>query len=211
MSSKSQELWQMATPQTFKAGIFARHSSSYVREILSLVSGMRLSQPRFRMPPFLVYCRVADPIDEMAQIAETTKNVKTVLFAYLSISRKHLKEHFAGKDEIIPKKYLYVVRPLVAVAYLREFGTLPPLSLQDLLATTTSLPGPIKAALLRLVDDKMTDLLPSRGPRSPELDDWVAAYITECETYGRTLPFLPEPPFPQFNAIFYRAVVSQLS
>lgn len=170
-----------------------------------------MAKNRFRMSSSLVYCRVADPIDEMAELAEATKNVKTVLFAYLSISRKHLKEHFAGRDEVIPKKYLYVVRPLVAIAYLREFGTLPPLSIQDLLAATTTLPAPIKTSLSLLVSDKVADLLPPKGPRSPDLDDWVAAYITECETYGRTLPFIPEPPFPQFNTIFYRTVVSQLS
>lgn len=52
-------------------------------------------------------------------------------YHYLSMARKNLRGYLLG-DVVRYKKYFYVLRPLLAARWIREFGTVPPMRFAEL-------------------------------------------------------------------------------
>jgi len=72
---------------------------------------------------------------QLRAFAERTAFARACLHHYLSLSRRLWNEFVEGKHEVNFKKYLYILRPALCIAWVRErAGEIPPMSLPDIMA-----------------------------------------------------------------------------
>lgn len=91
---------------------------------------------------------------------------------YHAIARGQWRSEIEGKDAVKLKKYFYVVRPLLSLAWVEAHGTLPPMSIDRLLAAS-KMPADVRAAIDDLLDAKRRTPEFGRGPRIAALDRWA--------------------------------------
>lgn len=94
---------------------------------------------------------------------------------YLSMARKNFRGNLQG-ERVRLKKYLYVLRPLLAVAWLDAGRGLPPMRFADLAAATVQ--DPLLAEEINaLLAVKMAAGEAQYGPRLPRLHAFIAAAL----------------------------------
>lgn len=97
---------------------------------------------------------------------------------YYGLARRQWAAFIDGRDEVRLKKYFYVIRPVVALNWLRERpGEPPPMNLPALLAGV-ELPHATAEALEALRELKQSSgEMVGYGPRLPDLDVYLAATL----------------------------------
>lgn len=64
-----------------------------------------------------------------------------LLYHYLHMAKGNIREYLKGENEVWLKKYLYVIRPLLACNWIERKGSIPPVSFEMLLHPFRKLPG----------------------------------------------------------------------
>lgn len=83
----------------------------------------------------IVYRQDAAWADRLRVLAEEGFSPVRGYHHYVSMARKNLREHLYG-DVVRYKKYLYVLRPLLAARWIREGRGVPPMRFAELAAQT---------------------------------------------------------------------------
>lgn len=72
---------------------------------------------------------------QLLTFAKRTAHARACLHHYLSVSRRLWNEFVEGREQVNLKKYFYILRPVLCIAWIREQpGEIPPMSLPDLMA-----------------------------------------------------------------------------
>ncbi|WP_420889279.1 nucleotidyltransferase domain-containing protein [Cupriavidus gilardii] len=100
-------------------------------------------------------------------------------YHYLSMAAKNFRGYLQG-DTVRYKKYLYVLRPLLAVKWIDSGKGMPPMRFADLVAGLIT-----DAELLREINEllalKMAASEAELGPSRPRIHAWIEATLAECE------------------------------
>jgi predicted nucleotidyltransferase len=110
---------------------------------------------------------------------------KATFFHYLHMARGNIREYLKG-DTVWCKKYLYVLRPLLAMRWIDQGRGPVPIEFQKLVDVT--LDDPVLIAAIRdLVSAKMAGAELDQGPRIPAISDFITVEMTRLEQtgYGR--------------------------
>lgn len=120
-------------------------------------------------------------------IAAQGYSLKALAHHYLHIAQEKERRQIAAKQTVKAKKYVYALRPLLALDWLREQGSLPPMALPQIMAGVT-LPEAVRRAIVTLVEHKA--VTPEGAPidRVPLLDEWME------EAYERGLDYADRAP-----------------
>ena len=100
-------------------------------------------------------------------------------YHYLHLGRKQVVRHLEGETAKL-KRYFYVLRPALALRWLRLRGDAPPMNLQALCAGV-DLPGETLAAIDALLDKKAVTRELGEGPRVPALDALIVEELALAE------------------------------
>jgi predicted nucleotidyltransferase len=80
-----------------------------------------------------------DACGQLVAFARRTAHAQACLHHYLSVSRRLWNEFVEGREDVNLKKYFYILRPALCIAWIRErTGEIPPMSLPDLMAGWSS-------------------------------------------------------------------------
>ena len=101
---------------------------------------------------------------------------------YVSMARKNLREHLYH-DVVRYKKYLYVLRPLLAARWIREGRGVPPMRFADLVAATT-LDAALVAEIDALLEVKMRAGESATSPRWVGIHDFIERELAAAEAYS---------------------------
>lgn len=82
----------------------------------------------------IVYREDSTWITQFRQLAQPFYSPMKAQYHYYAMASNNLKEHLQG-DAVRYKKYLYVLRPLLCVQWLREGRGIPPMQFKDLVET----------------------------------------------------------------------------
>lgn len=121
---------------------------------------------------------------------------------YVAMARKNLREHLAG-ETVRYKKYLYVLRPLLAARWIRERGGVPPMVFADLVAAT-SLDAALVAEIDALLEVKMRSGEAANGPRWTGIHDFVERELAAAEAHA--FDKQPKAPTQPLDAFLHDAV-----
>ena len=101
---------------------------------------------------------------------------------YVSMARKNLREHLYG-DVVRYKKYLYVLRPLLAARWIREGRGIPPMRFAELVAAT-SLNAALVAEIDALLEVKMRAGESATSPRWAGIHDFIERELPLAEAHS---------------------------
>jgi predicted nucleotidyltransferase len=104
---------------------------------------------------------------------------RRLMLHYLSMARGQ-RDLLGPRDLVRRKRYLYVVRPLLAVALLAQGVWPPPMSIGPLL-DAAHLANPVREAIDALVAEKRAGGELGEGTRIPVLDRWVAEALAGAD------------------------------
>jgi predicted nucleotidyltransferase len=117
---------------------------------------------------------------ELTAMFEAHGSPRALAYHYWSIARSQWAREIAGKAEVRLKKYFYLVRPLLSLAWVVGHGSPPPMSIGDLLACSEMPPG-VRGAIDALLWEKRDT--PELGARPPiaAIDGWVAGELERLD------------------------------
>jgi hypothetical protein len=118
---------------------------------------------------------------------------------YLHMARGNNREYLQG-DSVRLKKYLYVLRPLLAVQWLESGRGVVPMRFQTLVETLVA-PSELRDAINQLLIRKQGGDELAWGPRIPVLNDWIAAELARL-TNGPALEPAIKPNLELLNTVF---------
>ncbi len=118
---------------------------------------------------------------------------------YLHMARGNDREYLHG-DRVRLKKYLYVLRPLLAVNWLESGRGVVPIRFRDLVEILIP-PGALRDAIDRLLQLKQAGEEAAWGPCLPALNDWIAAELARLAP-GPALGAADYPGTEPLNALF---------
>lgn len=99
---------------------------------------------------------------------------------YRSMASKNYREYLKG-EQVRRKKYLYVLRPLLAMRWLEEGRGPAPMEFRTLLDEITEA-GDVRTAIDRLVTDKMAGKELDDMPRLDVLNRFIEAELARADT-----------------------------
>jgi len=109
---------------------------------------------------------------EFRELADRCVSIASCLRHYLHMAEGNWQAYLSDGEEVLLKKYLYVLRPVMACRWIERYNTVPPVPFQDLLAGV-SRPGALEEELEDLLKAKAVTSEIGKGPRRPAIDQFL--------------------------------------
>lgn len=155
----------------------------------------------------IVYIEQGDTAKRLRQLGRETANLVALAHHYGHAARMNAREHVMG-DTVRLKKYFYVLRPLLAIRFIEQFGGIPPVAFRELVDQVA--PEELRTKIAQLVQRKREMPELGVGPAIPELSAFIKS---EFERHKTLLSSLDRPELPdneqtraRLNQIFRDAV-----
>jgi hypothetical protein len=124
---------------------------------------------------------------------------------YLSMAKRNCREHLLG-ETVRHKKYLYVLRPLMAARWIREGRGVPPMRFADLAqATLRDDEAALADEINRLLDVKMRAGEAATSPRWPRIHEFIVGELDVAQAF--VPPTVPRLPTGELDAFLYSCVI----
>ncbi len=127
----------------------------------------------------VVYRADAAFLAAMQSAAQQTHQPQRSFHHYLHMARKNYREHLQG-ETVRLKKYLYVLRPLLAALWLEQGRGLVPMRFEVLLDAMVTAPD-LHATITQLLARKRQALEAERGAALPIINAFIEAELSRLE------------------------------
>lgn len=121
------------------------------------------------------------------------------LYHYLSMAKRNFGEYLKV-DKVKLKKYLYVIRPILACRWILERGTPPPMLFSELVES--QLEEEVKPIVHNLLQAKMSTPEVAQSPRIDALNEWIEKSLTQVEKAISVLPKSNKTGWSELNTLF---------
>jgi predicted nucleotidyltransferase len=137
-------------------------------------------------PPLLEW--LASPIIYLetpivAQIRDLARQIHTapaIFYHYRQMAHGNYHQHIEHQSTVLLKKYLYVLRPVIALCFLEEHQTFPPTSFLQALSQVT-VPDPVRAEIAALLTAKQAASELGTGAAKPTLNAFLENHLARWE------------------------------
>ena len=162
---------------------------------------MRASNPTLLewMNSPMVYMSTPEA-SRLQRLSDQAFRSRACAFHYLSMARKLVERHF--QDECVPpKKYLYVMRSLLAARWVLDRNEPAPVLFDELCQAL--LPAALSDALAGLLAKKAVMDEGETIGHLPILDEWMNAEYALLHQRAQTMAELPKLEWSEFNELFF--------
>ncbi len=143
---------------------------------------------------------------ELEALFEGHISLRALAHHYWSIACGSWRSDIAGKAQVRPKKYFYVVRPLLSLAWVAERRSPPPMAIGELLERSALPPAPRRAVEALLAEKRGTPELGARAPIA-EIDAWVTGELERLDPGRLALPGEPRRDIREDADRLYRRII----
>ena len=153
----------------------------------------------------IVY-RTSSPFaSRLLQLTERYYNLTSARYHYLSMATSNYRSYLT-RESIILKKYLYVLRPLLAVNWIEADKGIVPMEFETLVAGTVSDPS-MNREIQHLLSIKRTSGEKAEGPPLPAIQQFIEA---ELARLSATAAKFPKPQFQaqELDTLFRETIVT---
>jgi predicted nucleotidyltransferase len=150
----------------------------------------------------IVYRDEGGLAEELRALAEHGFSRRGLAEHYLKIAGTKKRKGQEQGEMVGVKKYLYTLRPLFALRWLRERETLPPMALPEIIEGI-ALSAEVRRALEELLEVKSRTKEQGLVPRSPLLDRWIGQATEQGAEFAKGLPSR-KPPVEELDALLRR-------
>lgn len=126
----------------------------------------------------IVYLESSVFMLELREIALEGWSAKHLMHHYLSMATGNFRSYLQG-EKVRSKKYLYVLRPLLACRWIERTGSLPPVLFRELL--NAEVDGGLQDAVESLLERKESGLEMDDVPRDPILHAFIGKEVERYE------------------------------
>jgi predicted nucleotidyltransferase len=99
---------------------------------------------------------------------------------YRGMAKSNVRSNFST-TEVVLKKYLYVLRPVLACVWIMQKYTVPPTEFSKLVGEV--LPDELKPSVNELLEVKMKSSEKNKGSRIPQIDSFIEAKLNEATMF----------------------------
>lgn len=124
---------------------------------------------------------------------------RPTIYHYLNMARKNREDHLLG-ERVKLKKYLYVMRSLLAARWVADRQSTPPVPFMELVEA--ELEPAMKPLFTKLVRQKACLLEGGIMPHIPELDEWIEEAYREVEASIPNIPSFDKPSWGTYDRAF---------
>lgn len=147
-----------------------------MRKALNLLLGGNVALREWLASP-IVYCAAPPLLGALRDLAARIPARASAAHHYRRLAERVIARYLRDAATVNLKKYLYVLRPVLALRWLRENAAGdPPMDLPGLLSGVT-LPADARAELEVLLARKAISAEVGQGPRLPHLDALITAEL----------------------------------
>jgi predicted nucleotidyltransferase len=124
-----------------------------------------------------------------ATFVETIRSLSNVYFSnekgyhhYVSMARKNFRGYLQG-ETVRTKKYLYVLRPLLAARWIKANLGIPPMRFATLVDTLLVDQAPLTKEIDQLLEIKMAQSEAEYGPRYVQIHHWIENELSSEDSW----------------------------
>ena len=151
---------------------------------------------------------------DLEALSEDCFNPRALAFHYAGMARENANEFLRianGEVRDEPpttKKYLYVVRAILAAKYVCDYRDMPYIEFSDLVDNYRKqlYRDGVYEAIDGLLKRKREGLEKDVHERLPELDEWVIANLQDCLSMAHSLEIRPAPSWDYVNELFEKII-----
>jgi predicted nucleotidyltransferase len=126
----------------------------------------------------IVYLKNSASIEDLGAIAQRFYSPTALYYHYSHMADGNYRQYLKGKSKVILKKYLYVVRPLVALLFLEQQRRLPPTNFMEVLSQV-QLHEEVRACIHDLVMRKLAGDELGMGSPNALLNNFIEEYLNK--------------------------------
>lgn len=130
----------------------------------------------------IYYRKDESVVTALKALADRTLHHVPATYHYLHLGESQWRKYIDGRDRVILKKYFYVLRPALALRWIRlHSGRRPPMDIAALRAGT-GLPADVEAFIDGLLERKRVSKEIGKGPRVPAMDVLIQQEFAEARS-----------------------------
>lgn len=148
----------------------------------------------------IVYLEKQGLLERLHQLLPVYYSPRSCFYHYLHMARGNYREYLQG-EIVRTKKYLYVLRPLLALRWIEKQQSIVPVPFEELLHKTMQPSGSVYEAICSLLTQKKEGHELDNGPQLPELNNFIEAELTRLTEVASRLP-KPVAPVELLNELF---------
>src|SRR6266700_297121 len=151
-------------------------------DIIKALRLLRKSNPPLLEMLFspIVYLEETAIVSELRALVQHFYSPSALFYHYRHMAEGNYRQYIQDKSEVALKKYLYVLRPLVAMLYLEQCQQVPPTSFLETLASV-HLNEAIRADIHELVERKMAGGEIGTGIPYTSLNDFIDEHLQKWQ------------------------------
>lgn len=159
----------------------------------------------------IIYRAEAGIMDRLSALAARTDAVRPSAYHYRHLAGSQYRRFILDRDQVSLKKYLYCLRPALALRWLRTGPSGPlPMALGAIRAGIT-LPEPVDTELSALLARKRQTRELGEAPRVAAFDRFIEEELAQAETITAAAGPPPERLLDDANRLFRSVVKNQCS
>jgi predicted nucleotidyltransferase len=152
----------------------------------------------------IVYRSAPGFLERVRTLAGEAYAPSAALYHYLHMARGNHREYLHGQ-EVRLKKYLYVLRPVLACLWIERGLGQPPVAFAELMEALIP-EGALRVAILGLLERKASGDELDRGSAIPELDDFLTRELVRLQA-GIAIPPAPGIDVARLDALLWDCVM----
>lgn len=141
--------------------------------------------------------------DKLIELSNEYFLLKNGLHHYLNMAEGNYREFLKG-EEVLLKKYFYVIRPMLACRHILSEGTPPPMRFEELLYARMD--KEILPYVEKLLEAKKVTSELGLGPRVDVLNEYIDNSIQALKEQVSALPDAPKRGWEVLNALFLQSL-----
>ncbi len=140
---------------------------------------------------------------DVAKIVPHYFSQKRALMHYYGMAR-HNDMKYLQDNKIYYKKYLYVLRTILACRYIEEYKTWPPVLFSELLKM--ELPADVRAGIDLVLEYKKSDIEQQKRPHIPALQNYIIRELAKQKELIDNVAESQDIGFAELNQLFCKTV-----
>jgi len=151
----------------------------------------------------IIYCESGSTAQRLRDLAAQFNSPRAAAYHYLHMAQGNFREYLRG-EEVWTKKYLYVLRPLLAIQWIERGLGIVPMEFQKLIEQLLPV-GALRTCINDLIKSKRAGTELARGPRIPPISEFIES---ELARHGEKLsvPERSAPPADKLDVLFYEVL-----
>lgn len=126
---------------------------------------------------------ISDETEELRKLANKYFNPRTAIYHYLHMAQGNYRTYLRG-DIVKWKKYLYVIRPLLACMWIESHHSMPPVLFDEILKGHSDIP---LVFIEELLEKKKGGKEADSGPKVERLNFWIEERLKHFEDKARLI------------------------